>query len=182
MAAKAAGYRSRAAYKLMELQKRHQLIQAGSRILDLGAAPGSWSQVALQHAKPGGKIIAVDIKHIDQIPGVETLQADVLDANFEKLIRQKVPQPFDLVLSDMAPNLTGIKATDQQQAAQLVLRASEIASKLLTPRGHFIFKVFQGDSFEELLGQLKKTFSKIKARGLIASRSKSKEIFCIARL
>ena len=189
-AAKDSGYRSRAAYKLLELDRRCRLLKPGQRVLDLGAAPGSWSQVAAQkignqsgNSAHRGLVLAIDLKPVQPLPGVRFLCADALDPDTLPVLRQHLGAAgADLVLSDMAPNLSGIAARDQQQAAQLALGAADLARQLLVPGGTFVCKLFQGAEFAEVLRQLRGGFDKIKCYGLKATRRASSETFCVARL
>jgi len=175
--ARQAGYRSRAAYKLLEIDRRERLLKPGMRVLDLGAAPGGWSQVAAEKVKPGGKVVSVDLLEIKPIPGVATFKADFREADLEAALGGKA----DVVLSDMLPNVTGVPLVDQARAAELTLAAVELCRRLLKPEGAFLVKVFQGEAFDEVLRALKAAFQTVAVRKPSASRGESRETFLLAR-
>jgi len=168
------GYRSRAAYKLLELDQKHSLFKPGMTVLDLGAAPGGWSQVAAQRVKPGGRVIAVDLLPIAPIGGVEVRKGDFREQLGE------LP-PMDVVLSDVSPNLSGIRNVDQARSLELMLAAIDACRRLLKPGGTFVSKAFHGDAFEETLGALRTAFAKVKAVKPAASRGESRETYFVAR-
>jgi 23S rRNA (uridine2552-2'-O)-methyltransferase len=173
--ARAQGYRSRAAYKLMEIDAREKLLRPGMTVLDLGAAPGGWSQVAAEKVRPAGRVIAVDLLPIAPISGVTVLQGD---------FRQKIPlegEKADVILSDLSPNLSGIGNVDQARALELSGAAVDMCRKALKPDGVFLTKAFQGEAFEELLALLKRSFSKVKVVKPPASRGESSETYVLAR-
>jgi 23S rRNA (uridine2552-2'-O)-methyltransferase len=176
--AKAQGYRSRAAYKLIELDQREKLFRPGVIVVDLGAAPGSWSQVAVQKTSPGGKVIAVDLLDIAPISGVTVLKGDFREA---KLLEALEGRRADVVLSDALPNLSGIPNVDQARAAELSLAAIDFCQKALQPRGVFVLKAFHGEAFDEVLQRLKQLFGKVDVRKPDASRGQSRETYVIAR-
>jgi 23S rRNA (uridine2552-2'-O)-methyltransferase len=167
--AKAQGYRSRAAFKLLEIDKKEKILRRGSTVLDLGAAPGGWSQVA---ADKGCKVIAIDLLPIEPIPGVKVLQGD---------FREVQPEGVDVVLSDLSPNLSGIRNADQARALELSLDAIELCRKALKPEGAFLVKAFHGEAFDDLLLALKKAFREVKVIKPAASRGESRETYLLAR-
>ena len=179
-AAKLAGWRSRAAYKLIELDDRFALLRPGLRVLDLGAAPGGWTQVAVQRC-PGGRILAVDLLQMDPVPGAELLQLDLRDTGAPERVRAALNGPADLVLSDMAPPASGHKTTDHLRVVALVEEASALALDVLAPGGAFVAKVWQGGAESELLARLKRAFVQARHAKPKASRSESAEMYLIAQ-
>lgn len=176
------GYRSRAAYKLLEIQQKDRLIGSGMVVVDLGAAPGGWSQVAATLVKPGGKVIATDILPMEPLEGVEFIQGDFTeDACLEAIMQSLGERETDLVISDMAPNISGMAEIDQPRAMYLAELALDFALNKLSPGGDLLMKVFQGEGFEELLAQLRTHFDKVLSRKPDASRPRSKEIYLLAR-
>jgi len=178
--AKLAGWRSRAAYKLIELDERFGLLRPGLRVLDLGAAPGGWTQVAVQRC-PGGGILAVDLLPMDPVPGAELLQLDLREAGAPERVRAALNGPADLVLSDMAPPASGHKSTDHLRVVALVEEASELALDVLAPGGAFVAKVWQGGAESALLARLKRAFAQARHAKPKASRSESAEMYLIAQ-
>jgi 23S rRNA (uridine2552-2'-O)-methyltransferase len=176
--AKAAGYRSRAAYKLIELDQKEKFFRPGAVVVDLGAAPGSWSQVAAQKTAPGGKVIAVDLLDIAPISGVTVLKGDFREA---KLLEALEGRRADLVLSDALPNLSGIPNVDQARAADLAHAAIDFCQKALQPRGVFVLKAFHGEAFDEVLQRMKQAFGRVDVRKPGASRGESRETYVVAR-
>jgi 23S rRNA (uridine2552-2'-O)-methyltransferase len=176
------GYRSRAAYKLLEIQKKDRFIKSGEIIIDLGAAPGGWSQVAAELAGSAGRVIALDILPIEPIAGVECLQGDFTEQKvFDQLLATLGSDKAGLVLSDMAPNISGIKAVDQPRAIYLAELAMDLAQKVLVNQGDLLIKVFQGEGFDELLRQIRELFTKVIIRKPQASRSRSREVYILAK-
>ena len=176
-AARAKGYRSRAAFKLLELDEKFRLLKKGAKVLDLGAAPGGWSQVA---AARGATVVAADVLDIEPIPGVTFFQADLTDPNVPAMLKQALDGPADLVLTDMAAPTTGHRATDHIRTIALVEIALEVALDTLKPGGVFVGKVFQGGSSNDLLARLKKAFREVKHVKPPASRSESVELYVVA--
>jgi 23S rRNA (uridine2552-2'-O)-methyltransferase len=176
--AKEQGYRSRAAYKLIELDEREKLLRPGMTVLDLGAAPGSWSQVAAAKVRPGGKVIAVDLLDIAPISGVTVLQGDFREA---KVLEALEGAQADVVLSDVLPNLSGIPNVDQARAAELAFAAVDFCYKALKPEGVFVIKTFQGEAFDDVLQRLKRGFRTVKVVKPGASRGESRETYLVAR-
>lgn len=175
--AREAGYRSRAAYKLLEFIKKDKLLKPGMRVLDLGAAPGGWSQVAAEKVKPGGKVVAVDLLEVKPIHGVTIFKGDFREADLEGALGGKA----DVVLSDMMPNITGVPLVDQARAAEISLAAIELCKKSLKPDGAFLVKVFHGGAFDEVLKALKDVFQTVEVRKPAASRGESRENYLLAR-
>ncbi|OGA24597.1 MAG: 23S rRNA methyltransferase [Betaproteobacteria bacterium RIFCSPLOWO2_02_FULL_67_26] len=180
--ARAEGRRSRAAYKLDEIAVRDRLFRPGMVVVDLGAAPGGWSQVAAGRVAPRGKIVALDLLEMAPVAGVNFLRGDFQDdAVLAEVVRTLGGQPVDLVLSDMAPNLSGIAATDQARALELAELALDFALKHLKPQGNFLVKLFQGAGFEEFLRTLRSRFQSVAVRKPEASRSRSSEVYLLAK-
>jgi 23S rRNA (uridine2552-2'-O)-methyltransferase len=175
--AKQAGYRSRAAFKLLEIDRKDKLFRPGMRVLDLGAAPGGWSQVAAGKVKPGGKVVAVDLLETKPIPGVTVFKGDFREADLETALGGKA----DLVLSDMMPNITGVALVDQARAAEITLAAIELCKKSLKPDGSFLVKVFHGEAFDDVLRALRAAFQTVKVWKPAASRGESRENYLLAR-
>jgi len=175
-AARAKGYRSRAAFKLLELDEKFHLLKKGARVLDLGAAPGGWSQVA---AVRGATVVAADVLDIEPIPGVTFFQADLTDPDVPAMLKQALDGPADLVLTDMAAPTTGHRATDHIRTIALVEIALEVAEDTLKPGGAFVGKVFQGGSSNALLARLKQAFREVKHVKPPASRSESVELYVV---
>src|SRR6187399_1623826 len=169
-AAKSRGYRSRAAFKLVELDQKFHFLKKGARVLDLGAAPGGWSQVA---AAKGATIVAADVLEMEEIPGVVLFQADLTDPDVPGMLKQALNGPADLVLTDMAAPTTGHRATDHIRTIALVEIALEVAEDTLRPGGAFVGKVFQGGSSNDLLARLKQRFREVKHVKPPASRAES---------
>lgn len=180
-AAKREGYLSRAAFKLIELDERFGLLKRGARVLDLGAAPGGWSQVAARRVGDGGKVVAVDILPFGPVPGVECHQLDVETPHSEDRMKEWLGGPADLVLSDMAPSTTGHKATDQIRILALAEIAYEVARATLAPGGGFAVKLFQGGAVGELLAELKRDFATVRHAKPPASRKDSSELYLVAQ-
>ena len=172
--AKEQGYRSRAAFKLLELDERESFLKPGATVIDLGAAPGGWSQVAAQKVGRGGKVIAIDILEMAPISGVTVLKGD---------FREALPEDVkaDVILSDVSPNLSGIANVDQARSLELSLAAIELCRKALKPDGVFVAKVFQGEAFDEFRERLRAAFAKVKVIKPAASRGESRETYAVAR-
>ena len=179
-AAKTKGYRSRAAFKLIELDAKFHFLKKGARVLDLGAAPGGWSQVAAARAGEGGRVIAVDILEMEPIAGVQVLRADLRDTQTPAILKDALGGDADLVLSDMAAPTTGHRATDHLRTSALFEAAIDVAEAVLKPGGTFVGKVFQGGAEGGLLSRLKKTFSQVRHVKPAASRSGSVELYLVA--
>ncbi|MCN4143603.1 MAG: 23S rRNA (uridine(2552)-2'-O)-methyltransferase RlmE [Thiohalomonas sp.] len=176
------GYRSRAAYKLLQIQEKDKIIKPGMNVVDLGATPGGWSQVVRQFVGTKGKIIALDILPMDQLAQVEFIQGDFQEYSvLEELLKVVNNEPIDLVISDMAPNVTGVKVVDQPKSMYLLDLAIDLADQVLKPQGSLFMKVFQGEGFEQLLAQLRQRYQKVITRKPDASRSRSSEIYLLAK-
>ena len=176
------GYRSRAAYKLLQIQEKDRIIKPGMNIVDLGSAPGGWSQVARQFVGSKGKVVALDILPMDQLAQVEFIQGDFQeDSVLDELLKVLNNEPVDLVISDMAPNVTGVKAVDQPKSMYLLELAIDLADQVLKPQGTLLMKVFQGEGFQPLLAELRQRYQKVISRKPDASRSRSSEIYLLAK-
>jgi 23S rRNA (uridine2552-2'-O)-methyltransferase len=167
------GYRSRAAFKLLELDKKETILRSGQTVVDLGAAPGGWSQVAADKVKPGGRVIAIDLLDIAPISGVSVLKGDLRQITID--------ERADVVLSDVSPNLSGIPNVDQARWLELAQAAVELSRKVLKPDGVFVVKAFHGEAFEALLERLAAVFEKVKVVKPPASRGESAETYVVAR-
>lgn len=181
--AKREGYRSRAAYKLMEIDDKHRFLKPGLRVVDLGAAPGGWSQIAAKRvgaAEGKGKVIGIDLLEMDAVPGVDFMQLDFLDPQAPDILKEKLGGPADIVLSDMAANTTGHRKTDHLRIVALVEAAAEFASEVLAEGGVFLAKVIQGGTENELLAMLKRNFASVKHVKPAASRADSAELYVLA--
>ncbi len=179
--AKAEGYRSRAAYKLIELDEKYGLLKPGARVVDLGAAPGGWSQVAGRKVLPGGLVIGIDYLDMPALDGVELLQKDFLDEDTPDVLKEKLGGQADIVMSDMAAPTTGHKNTDHMRIISLAESALDFAEDVLAPGGVYIAKVLQGGSEKSLLDRLKKNFSKVSHAKPKASRADSAEMYVVAQ-
>jgi 23S rRNA (uridine2552-2'-O)-methyltransferase len=180
--AKREGYRSRAAYKLLELQDKDQLMRRGMRVVDLGAAPGGWSQVAAQLVGRQGRVVALDLLPMEPIDGAELLQGDFReDAVFARLEELLGGDAVDLVLSDMAPNVSGMKAVDQPRMMYLVELAADFAERVLKPGGNLVVKAFQGEGFDAIIKTLRTDYQRVVTRKPAASRNESKEVYLVAK-
>ena len=175
------GYRSRAAYKLLEIIDKNQIIKTGFKVLDLGAAPGGWSQVAIKIVAKTGQVIATDILPVESIANVEFLQGDFTEEIiYNKLLSLTNKQKINVVLSDMAPNMSGQISIDQPKSIYLAELALDMATKVLSHNGHFVVKIFQGDGFDTFVQNTRKKFEKVVIRKPKASRPRSKEVYLIA--
>ncbi len=174
------GYRSRAVYKLAEIQKKDKILKPGQLVLDLGAAPGAWSEYASQHIGDRGRIIALDLLAMEPIAGVDFLQGDFTEAETLNALLELIDNhEFDLVLSDMAPNLSGMGSVDQPRVIHLAELAFDLAAQILQPKGVFVIKLFQGEGFEQLISGFRQTFKSVKFRKPDASRARSREIYAV---
>ena len=175
-------YRSRAVYKLAEIDRRDQLITPNMTVVELGAAPGGWSQYVAEKLSPQGLLVAVDILAMDAVPGATILQGDFTEENTLDQIRQSLDkQVADLVLSDMAPNFSGQTAVDQPRAMYLAELALDMCKELLAPGGSMLVKTFHGAGFEEYIRDVRATFEVVKSRKPQASRSRSREVYILAK-
>jgi 23S rRNA (uridine2552-2'-O)-methyltransferase len=179
--AKREGFRSRAAYKLAELDDKYRLLKPGTRVVDLGAAPGGWSEIAARRVGTGGRALAIDILDMKPIAGVEFLKLDFLDATAPQWLKDLLGGQADLVLSDMAANATGHRQTDHIRIMALAEAAAHFAREVLAPGGSFLCKVLQGGTEVALLAELKRDFASVKHVKPPASRSDSAELYLLAR-
>jgi len=186
--ARSHGYRARAAFKLIELDKRDRFLATGQRIVDLGAAPGSWSQVAAERVGSSGRVVALDILAMDALPGVEFIHGDFREESVLEVLEQQLAEPgvddddrrVDLVLSDMAPNLSGVAVADQARSMELAELARDFALQWLRPGGTFIVKLFQGEGFDGFVRDMRAGFDRVRLRKPAASRKQSREIYLLA--
>ena len=178
--AKREGYRSRAAFKLIEIDDKYHLLKKGARVVDLGAAPGGWSQVAAQRAGSEGRVIAIDIQEMASVPGVDFAVLDFLDPRAPELLKEKLGGPTDVVLTDMAANATGHRKTDHLKIMALVEAAADFAAEVLKPGGAFLAKVLQGGTEPALLARLKRDFATVRHVKPAASRTDSAELYLLA--
>lgn len=175
------GYRSRAIFKIEEIQKKDKLLKPGMTVVDLGAAPGGWSQYAAEVVGDEGQVIACDILSMDSLPGVSFLQGDFREeAVLSALLERIQPDMVDVVLSDMAPNMSGNLASDQPRAMYLVELALDMCRQVLAPNGSFAVKVFQGEGFDDYLAEIRNMFKVVKIRKPDSSRDRSREVYIVA--
>jgi 23S rRNA (uridine2552-2'-O)-methyltransferase len=180
--AQAEGWRSRAVYKLSEIQEREKLMRRGALVLDLGAAPGAWSQYASKIVGPNGRVIAVDLLEMEPIPDVDIIQGDFRDELlFENVLRHAGNDRFDLVMSDMAPNISGVRSVDQPRAMYLAELAADLASRVLGKRGVLVVKLFHGEGFDAFVRDIRGRYETVKVRKPKASRPHSRETYLVAR-
>ncbi len=180
--ARAEGYRSRAAFKLLEIDAKDHLLRPGTLVVDLGAAPGSWAQVVVRKLGPAGHVVALDLLEFEPLPGVQFIQGDFREeAILAQLEAVLVGRPVDLVLSDMAPNWSGIAVSDQARAMHLAELTLEFAARQLKPGGDLLVKVFQGAGFQELRQAMQRVFGSVVVRKPQASRGRSAELYLLGR-
>lgn len=178
--AKKEGYRSRAAYKLIEIAERDQLFRPGMTVVDLGAAPGGWSQVALEKIGKHGRVFAVDMRAMASLPGVTFIQGDFSEESILKNLKSYIgKKPIDLVISDMSPNIAGIGVIDQARSIYLAELALIFSIEQLNPGGNFLVKTFQGSSFDQYVRDMRINFAKVAIRKPKASRDRSKELYLL---
>jgi 23S rRNA (uridine2552-2'-O)-methyltransferase len=176
------GYRSRASYKLLELNEKDRLFRPGMTVVDLGSAPGGWSQVAAELVGDRGVVVASDILAMNSVAGVDFVQGDFTEsAVYEQILEALGGRSVDLVISDMAPNMTGAAAIDQPRSIYLVELALDLARHVLKPEGVFLAKVFQGEGFESLLVEMRRSFAGVQSRKPDSSRARSREIYQLCR-
>ena len=175
------GYRSRAVYKLMEINDKDQILRRGMSVLDLGSAPGGWSQVAAKLVGEAGRVVASDILSMDTLPDVVFVRGDFTEQEtYDRIVASLNDKPLDVVLSDMAPNMSGMPEVDQPRSMYLVELATELAERALAPGGAFITKVFQGEGFEPWFRQIRDRFDRVTTRKPSASRPRSREVYIVA--
>jgi 23S rRNA (uridine2552-2'-O)-methyltransferase len=176
------GYRSRASYKLLELIEKDRLLCAGMRVLDLGSSPGGWSQVVAPLLGKNGKLIASDILPMEPIPEVSFVLGDFTEQDvFDQILAQLETHQADLVMSDMAPNISGVNAADQAASMYLAELALDMARQVLKPGGNFLTKVFHGEGYDQYLKEVRTHFDKVLVRKPAASRSRSREVYLIGK-
>lgn len=176
------GYRSRACYKLLEINQRDKLLRPGMTVVDLGSAPGGWSQVAAELVGHKGRVVASDILPMEPLAGVEFIQGDFTeDAVFDALLATLADDPPQLVMSDMAPNMSGMTAVDQPRAMYLVELALDLGVRLLAPGGSFVTKLFQGEGVEPWLKEIRQHFTQVLTRKPEASRARSREVYIVGK-
>jgi len=176
------GYRSRACYKLMEVNDKDHLLKPGMTVVDLGAAPGGWSQVAAEIVGDSGRVVASDILEMAPLGGVTFVQGDFTeDSVFEEILSAIGDEPVDLVISDMAPNMSGNASSDQPAAMYLVELALDMARQILKPNGHFLVKVFQGEGFDSYLADMRSSFQSVVTRKPDSSRARSREVYLLGK-
>ena len=173
------GYRSRAVYKLDEMHKKLQLFHRGMSVVDLGAAPGAWSQYAAKKIK-NGKIVAIDLLDMEPLGKVDFIQGDLLDETVRSALKARLTSGADLVLSDIAPNMSGVPSVDQARVVGLAEMALQFAVEVLNPGGNLLIKVFQGEGFEELRKEMGRHFANVSVKKPAASRGRSRELYLYA--
>jgi 23S rRNA (uridine2552-2'-O)-methyltransferase len=176
------GYRSRATFKLLEINEKDRLLKKGMVVVDLGAAPGGWSQIAADIVGDKGQVVALDILPMDPLPGVTVLEGDFHEeAVLQQLLAAIGGRPVDLVMSDMAPNISGMRSVDQPRAMYLAELTLDLAKTVLKPGGEMLVKVFQGEGFDEFIKECRGCFRKVIIRKPAASRPRSREVYVLAR-
>ena len=176
------GYRSRASYKLLEIQEKDRILRPGITVVDLGAAPGGWSQVTSRVIGDKGRLIASDILEMDSIPDVTFIQGDFTDDGvFAQILDAIGDNQVDLVISDMAPNMSGVREADQPRAMYLCELALELSARVLRPGGDFLIKIFQGEGFDQYHKLTRQMFDKVQMRKPLSSRDRSREQYLLAR-
>jgi 23S rRNA (uridine2552-2'-O)-methyltransferase len=176
------GYRSRASYKLLEVQEKDRILRPGMTVVDLGAAPGGWSQVTSRLIGDKGTLIASEILEMDSIPDVTFIQGDFTDdAVFAQILEAIGGNPVDLVISDMAPNMSGVRTSDQARAMYLCELALDLAGRVLRPGGDFLIKIFHGEGFDLYHKQVREMFDKVQMRKPLSSRDRSREQYMLGR-
>ncbi|WLD57207.1 23S rRNA (uridine(2552)-2'-O)-methyltransferase RlmE [Salinispirillum sp. LH 10-3-1] len=176
------GYRSRASYKLLEINEKDKLIRPNMLVMDLGSAPGGWSQVAAKLVGHKGRVVASDILPMDSIAGVEFIQGDFTEESvFDEIMTVVNGAPVDVVISDMAPNISGVDAADQASSMYLVELALDMARQVLKPKGSYVAKVFQGVGYDEYLKDVRSSFEKVVIRKPESSRARSREVYIVGK-
>ena len=181
--ARSAGYRARSAYKLAELDARFRLLRRGDFVVDLGAWPGGWLQVALERIGPEGRIVGVDVVAVDPLPAsnVRLVTADVRDPDAAGTILAQLGRPADVVLSDLAPKLTGVRDADDARSAELIEATMRVLPSLLRPRGRLLVKLFMNEAYRDTLHQLRRSFAEVRTTRPEATRHGSAELYAVAR-
>lgn len=178
--AKKEGYRSRAAFKLLQINKKFRIFKSGQAVVDLGAAPGGWSQAAVEQVGPSGKVVGIDLDTIKPLDGAEFIKGDMTAVQTMEELMGLLDRA-DVIISDMSPNISGQYSIDQAKSVYLATSALEVAEKILKAGGHFIVKVFQGEDFPEFITKLKDRFDFVKVFSPPASRSQSSEVYVICK-
>ena len=173
------GFRARSVYKLTEIVERHRILKPGYAVVDLGAAPGSWSQATAEIVGPRGRVVAVDLNEIAPLPDVVTIQADMTNPATLVVIRDALGRPADAVISDAAPSTTGIALTDHARSVELCRVALEIAAQLLRPGGSFVTKIYRGSDFDTFVAEVKRRFARVHVVVPEATRKESRECFVV---
>jgi 23S rRNA (uridine2552-2'-O)-methyltransferase len=173
------GYRSRSSYKLLELNKKYDILKKDDTILDIGCAPGGWLQVSKKYSDPNGKVVGIDINPVKPIPGISIIQADIEDPNVLQIIKKGFPTPFDVVLSDLSPKVSGIWHFDHERQISLSLTALQISTKILKRGGKAVFKIFEGKNSNNVKQEASKVFLKVTTSKPKASRQKSSEFYLV---
>ena len=181
--AKKEGYRSRAAFKLLQLNSKYKLIKKGNVVVDLGAAPGGWLQVALQIVGERGFVFGIDLQPVSgfDAPNIKFVRADILDPTTADLVKNNLPRPADVLLSDASPKISGVWDVDHARSVELSYAVLRVGEKVLRPGGNFLVKVFQGSEFQEFLNAVKSCFSFVKVSKPLASRKASAEVYVIGK-
>ncbi len=181
--AKHAGYRSRASFKLKQLNLRFRILKRGDVVVDLGAAPGGWLQVAREAVGGGGFVLGIDLQRIEKLPheNIKTLVADITDSSTPDMIRQNLPHPPDIVISDVSPKISGVWSVDHARSVGLARASLNIAEQVLRKGGKFLIKVFQGELFDEFVGEVRGKFESVKVSKPPASRKGSAEAYIVAK-
>lgn len=179
--AKRMDYRSRASFKLMQIDERFHIIPKGGAVADLGAAPGGWLQVAQERVGPKGRVVGVDLQHIEPLEGVATIRGDITRPETVERLKELLGGKADTILSDMSPSISGSYSLDHARSVELCTHALNFARQTLKPGGNLVMKIFEGDMMGDFLGEVRKSFSTVKLHSPQASRSSSSEIYIIAR-
>ncbi len=173
------GYRARSVYKLKEIDEKFRIFKRGQKVLDLGCAPGSWTQYLVE--KTGGEVIGVDIQEVEIIQGADTFICDIFSGNLDILFKNKGLSKFDVIVSDMAPKTTGVSDVDQYASVELNIEALQVVNKYLKPNGWAVFKIFRGEDFNDFWSEAKKIFPDMKTFKPKACRDRSFEVYCIGK-
>jgi 23S rRNA (uridine2552-2'-O)-methyltransferase len=179
--AKELNYRSRASFKLHQINEKFGIFREGNAVVDLGAAPGGWLQIAKERVGPEGKVVGVDLQHIDPLPGIDTIRGDITKPETVEELKELLGGPADVVISDMSPNISGSYSMDHARSVDLCSHALKFAQQTLKPGGSLVMKMFEGDMINDFLAEVRKSFSSVRLHAPKASRSCSSEIYIIAK-